>query len=40
MERKRYFTSENLSLIGEPQLVGFTQSKEEEIIASKPGKCG
>jgi len=40
VERKRYFTSENLSLIGEPQLVGFTQSKEEKIIASKPGKYG
>ncbi|MGE7689565.1 hypothetical protein ACQKMI_10155 [Lysinibacillus sp. NPDC097214] len=27
-------------MIGEPQLVGFTQSKEEKIIASKPGKYG
>lgn len=35
-----YFTSENLSFIGEPQLLGFTHSNEEKIVASKTGKYG
>ncbi|KMY32295.1 hypothetical protein ACZ11_09125 [Lysinibacillus xylanilyticus] len=40
MERKRVLTSENLSLIGEPQLIGFTHTKERKLFTSKPGKYG
>ncbi|MDM5248286.1 hypothetical protein [Lysinibacillus sp. G4S2] len=37
-KESEYFTSGNLNLIGEPQLLGFTNSKEEKIIAGKAGK--
>lgn len=30
-EESEYFTSENISLIGEPQLLGFTNRKEERV---------
>ncbi|MFE3573881.1 hypothetical protein [Lysinibacillus sp. NPDC059133] len=39
-KESEYFTSENLSLIGQPQLLGFTHSKEGKLFASKPGKYG
>ncbi|KOP69653.1 hypothetical protein AMS59_22265 [Lysinibacillus sp. FJAT-14745] len=39
-QESEYFNSENLSLIGEPQLLGFTHSKEEKIVVSQTGKYG
>ncbi|MGE8000989.1 hypothetical protein ACQKOF_20390 [Lysinibacillus sp. NPDC093190] len=39
-KESEYFTSENLSFIGEPQLLGFTHSKEGKIVVSKTGKYG
>ncbi|MEY9976486.1 hypothetical protein [Lysinibacillus sp. RC79] len=39
-QESEYFTSEKLSMIGEPQLLGFTHSKEGKIVASQTGKYG
>ncbi|GAB0168038.1 DUF4871 domain-containing protein [Lysinibacillus sp. CTST325] len=39
-QESEYFSSENLSFIGEPQLLGFTHNKEEKIVASQTGKYG
>ncbi|MFT9820873.1 hypothetical protein [Lysinibacillus sp. NPDC056185] len=39
-QESEYFTFENLSFIGEPQLLGFTHNKEEKIAASQIGKYG
>lgn len=34
-QESEYFTSENISFIGEPQLKGFTHSKEGKIVLVK-----
>ncbi|KOS64465.1 hypothetical protein AN161_02125 [Lysinibacillus sp. FJAT-14222] len=39
-KESEYFTSKNLSMIGEPQLLGFSHSKDEKIFARKTGKYG
>lgn len=39
-QESEFFTSENLSFIGEPQLLGFTHSKEGKIVVGNTEKYG